>query len=191
MGDPIGTRQRLLLDRVGEDPSTRLAMGLLTVARQIDRLNGELFARYHLSDGRFVALLAVSAQPGMSSAALADRIGVTRATVTGLVDGLVAAGLMERVTHDTDRRSRGLTVTPAGEQALEQAVPQINDLLRSLVSGIDPSDRGATWRAFTTIQDHLDTRHSPEAHPAPDAGSTPASERTPAHRTRDGVRESK
>jgi DNA-binding MarR family transcriptional regulator len=45
---------------------------------------------------------------------LAAALGVTARTVTGLVDGLVAAGLVTREPHPSDRRATLVTLTGAG-----------------------------------------------------------------------------
>jgi DNA-binding MarR family transcriptional regulator len=48
--------------------------------------------------------------------ALADALGVSPRTVTGLVDGLVASGFVTREPHPTDRRAILVTFTPLGER---------------------------------------------------------------------------
>jgi DNA-binding MarR family transcriptional regulator len=45
---------------------------------------------------------------------LAAALGVTARTVTGLVDGLAAAGLVTREPHPSDRRATLVTLTAAG-----------------------------------------------------------------------------
>jgi DNA-binding MarR family transcriptional regulator len=80
---------------------------------------------------------------------LAAALGVTARTVTGLVDGLVAAGLVTREPHPSDRRATLVTLTAAGtglvatlerEQAelgeqLFGAMPRAR--LDGLVAGLD------------------------------------------------------
>jgi DNA-binding MarR family transcriptional regulator len=46
---------------------------------------------------------------------LADALGVTARTMTGLIDGLVASGLVTREPHPTDRRATLVTFTPQGD----------------------------------------------------------------------------
>jgi DNA-binding MarR family transcriptional regulator len=47
---------------------------------------------------------------------LAAALGVTARTVTGLVDGLAAAGLVTREPHPSDRRATLVTLTDAGTE---------------------------------------------------------------------------
>ncbi|HET9441686.1 MAG TPA: MarR family winged helix-turn-helix transcriptional regulator, partial [Acidimicrobiales bacterium] len=55
------------------------------------------------------------------AAALAGRLDVTRPSLTALVDGAVARGLVERTAAPDDRRGVRHTVTPAGLDALARA----------------------------------------------------------------------
>ncbi|MGH8794269.1 MAG: MarR family winged helix-turn-helix transcriptional regulator [Stackebrandtia sp.] len=47
---------------------------------------------------------------------LAEALGVTPRNITGLVDALQEAGLVERRPHPTDRRSLLVAFTPVGER---------------------------------------------------------------------------
>ncbi|SFG90794.1 MarR family winged helix-turn-helix transcriptional regulator [Sulfitobacter dubius] len=52
---------------------------------------------------------------------LATQMGVSQATVTSLVDKLVARGLVSRLTSAQDRRQTNITLTNQGEDVLEEA----------------------------------------------------------------------
>jgi len=52
---------------------------------------------------------------------LANQMGVSQATVTALVDKLVARGVVERLTSSLDRRQTNITLTQLGEDVLEEA----------------------------------------------------------------------
>ena len=83
-----------------------LCFQLLSLSARIDRDCAALLSPHGLSEARFVLLFLLENAPdGMASHVLADRAGVTRATVTTLVDGLLKAGLVERFAAETDRRS--------------------------------------------------------------------------------------
>ena len=70
----------------------RLCFQTLSLAAGIDRDCATLLAPHSLSEGRFVLLFLLDAAPGgLAPNALAERAGVTRATVTGLLDGLERA----------------------------------------------------------------------------------------------------
>ncbi|MDR1635654.1 MAG: MarR family transcriptional regulator [Bifidobacteriaceae bacterium] len=58
----------------------------------------------------------------MRSSQLADALGVTRATVTGLLDRLEQGGLIVRAADPNDARGRLAEVTPHGRQALTSLI---------------------------------------------------------------------
>src|SRR3954466_14859805 len=52
--------------------------------------------------------------------ALADALGVSARTVTGLTDGLVETGFVPREKHPSDRRAALVTLTAHGRAAAER-----------------------------------------------------------------------
>jgi DNA-binding MarR family transcriptional regulator len=58
----------------------------------------------------------------MPSHILAERAGVTRATVTTLVDGLLKAGLVQRFAAEADRRSVMVKLSPQGAELARMLV---------------------------------------------------------------------
>lgn len=155
MSNTVGIKQELLLSRLGDDEAARLVMTVLTTARRIDVACAELLARHDLSEGRLAALLAVSAEPGITPRVLGDRLEVTSATVTGLLDRLERDGLIERRPHASDRRTHTLTTTTAGERLIDELVPVYADWLHQLGAGIDPAERGSAALVLATLQQNL------------------------------------
>ena len=81
--------------------------------------------------GRLLRPLKVSAAGGlvlgqlrdhgaMSPSELGDRLIVTRATVTGLLDSLERRGFVRRTANPTDRRSLVVEITPTGLEVLQE-----------------------------------------------------------------------
>ena len=130
-------------------------MTVLTTARRIDAACAELLARHDLSEGRLAALLAVSAEPGVTPRVLGDRLEVTSATVTGLLDRLQHDGLVERRPHASDRRTHTLTTTAAGERLIHELVPVYAAWLHQLGAGIDHTERGSAALVLAAMQQNL------------------------------------
>lgn len=158
MNDLVGVKQRLLLDQIGDDPAARLVLALHTTTRRIDAACAQLLAEHQLSEGRLAALLAVVDEPGLSPRTLADRLDVTTATVTGLLDGLERAGLIERRAHETDRRARVLVPTSEGERLVASLTPIYADWLVRLADGISPKAREVTEQVLATLQANVTER---------------------------------
>jgi DNA-binding MarR family transcriptional regulator len=81
--------------------------------------------------GRLLRPLGVSAAGGlvlgqlrdhgaMSPSELGERLIVTRATVTGLIDSLERRGFVRRSANPSDRRSLLVEITPAGLEVTQQ-----------------------------------------------------------------------
>ena len=52
----------------------------------------------------------------------AERLYVTKGNISGLIDRLVAGGLVERRAIAGDRRSHAIYLTPAGRKRAEEAI---------------------------------------------------------------------
>jgi DNA-binding MarR family transcriptional regulator len=152
MSDLLGTRQDLLLRWLGGEDGAQLAMGLLATARRIDNRYNELLAEHDLSGGRFAALLAVDETAGITPAQLAEQLQVKRATITGLIDGLVKRGLVLRGSDESDRRVQTLTTTAAGHQRVQEVLPLVQTWLDGLISGID---REVAWPLMERLHHNL------------------------------------
>jgi long-chain acyl-CoA synthetase len=98
-----------------------------------------------LSQYRALSLLAEGKE---AASALADKLAVSRPSVTGVVDGLVVRGLVERHHDDGDRRRVGLDLTPEGARVLTAADDEIKRRLEDVAShGPQPGFESLTpWR---------------------------------------------
>lgn len=153
----IGAKQDLLLSRIGNNASAQFVMTVLSTARRIDAACAALLSTHDLSEGRLAALLAVSAEPGITPRTLSNRIEVTSATVTGLLDRLERDGLIARKPHANDRRTHTLVTTAAGEQLIAALVPSYAQWLGTLAAGIDATEREGAAIVLATLQHNLTT----------------------------------
>ncbi|SFJ96585.1 DNA-binding transcriptional regulator, MarR family [Bradyrhizobium sp. Gha] len=63
-------------------------------------------------------LTVVGANPGLSQMAVAKRLGIERARLVHLLDGLEERKLVKRIKSKSDRRSHALHLTARGQAAL-------------------------------------------------------------------------
>jgi long-chain acyl-CoA synthetase len=68
------------------------------------------------------------------SSDLAERLAVRPPTVTAVVDGLVARGLVERRTVEGDRRRVDVVLTSAGRRVLDTADTAVNRRLTEIAA---------------------------------------------------------
>src|SRR5579864_1778095 len=83
------------------------------LARQVELAAADL--DLSLSQYRALSLLGEGKE---AASALAEKLAVSRPSVTGVIDGLVARGLVTRDHVDGDRRRVGLDLTPEGRRLL-------------------------------------------------------------------------
>lgn len=104
----------------------RILARLARVAEQACQATGISLPQYRL-------LVSVSGQPQRASE-LAARVGVSRPTLTSLVDGLEQAGLLNRRPVATDRRGIQLVPTQAGLGAVSRAEDALTKRMLRLVA---------------------------------------------------------
>lgn len=78
---------------------------------------------------------------------LAARLGVSLGTITGIVDRLVAQGLVERREDPADRRVRRVALSPAGVELVEKLLDAGASQFRQVLERLDTD----TLRTFEGI----------------------------------------
>lgn len=152
----IDQKQALLLEHAqAQNPGAQLIMSLLHTAALIDRACASELAQFDLSEGRLSVLLAAAREGLSTPATIAEQLGVTRASITGLVDGLEQQGLVTRASHPADRRSTTIEVTISGRETLDRLAPIYGAWLQELSAGITPHLATSTVNALSTIQSNV------------------------------------
>jgi DNA-binding MarR family transcriptional regulator len=105
----------------------RLLARLARVAEQTCQSTGISLPQYRL--------LVSAAEGPQRASELAAAVGVSRPTLTSLVDGLEQAGLVRRVPVATDRRGIQLELTQAGRDAMFRAERALSIRLTTLMNG--------------------------------------------------------
>jgi DNA-binding MarR family transcriptional regulator len=82
-----------------------------------------------------------------SIGALAAHLGASHASTVGVVDALVARGLLRREAGERDRRVTLLRLTPDGE-AVCADLERWGYLLEAALAGLDPQERSALERGL-------------------------------------------
>jgi MarR family transcriptional regulator, transcriptional regulator for hemolysin len=86
-------------------------------------------ARLELNRSEAILLLHLFREPGISQATLASYLDTESISVVRLLDGLQAAGLIERHAHPTDRRIRRLWLTKAARPVIT-AIQEVTEVVR-------------------------------------------------------------
>lgn len=125
------------------DPQAVLvAARLMAAGARIGQAGEVHFARFGLSTGRYRLLADLEDHGGEKSPSrLAASLGVSRATVTGLVDGLEREGLVARRPSTEDGRGNVVILTARGADKLRDLAPEHFSRMEGLVGGLSPEER--------------------------------------------------
>ena len=93
-----------------------------------------------LSIPQFDLLSTLTEREGLSQQELAERLYVTKGNVSGLLDRMVEAGLVERRAIPDDRRSNALHLTPKGRSLAEQGIAAQKAYVARTLGTLDPRD---------------------------------------------------
>lgn len=116
-------------------------------------------AHFHargLSQGRFTVLMLLfdknNGEPrSLTPAQLAEQSGVTRATMTGLIDTLERADMVVRTPDPADRRQVSVELTPHGLQFLQDMLPHHFDRINTLLAPLSETERRTLVRLLGKI----------------------------------------
>lgn len=116
---------------------------LLRVASDLSLALDTCLSRHGLLQGRWWVLILLMREEQCVSlpSVLAEKAGVSRATMTGLLDGLERDGLVERIYDKNDRRRVSIRLTEQGQQRLDQVMPDYYTRLRQCMAGVSESER--------------------------------------------------
>jgi DNA-binding MarR family transcriptional regulator len=104
--------------------SIETCLAFLDVTTEVYAAFDAHFERYKLSPGKFTLLMQLYiANQDLPPSEFADRANVTRATITGLLDGLEREGLVQRKPHESDRRMLTVHLTSKGRKLMKEILP--------------------------------------------------------------------
>jgi long-chain acyl-CoA synthetase len=93
-------------------------------------------------------VLGILAEGSSAASGLADRLAVRRPSITALIDGLVARGLVDRRQEEDDRRKVALRLTKEGERILKEADRAVDEYLASLAGFLPTKEEAMALRSL-------------------------------------------
>jgi len=122
------------------------------IARKMTRVTRERLAPYGLTTTQFFLLTALYEEDGIPISALAQKVALDKATLTGLLDRLERDGLAERKADRADRRAIRVYLTPKAESVrvkLTELYHQNNGMFLSLLTS---EERDVFERAVAKLE---------------------------------------
>ena len=124
---------------------------LLRRAAETDRTSG-------LSPARLSALSVAVFRGPLALGALARAERVRPATMTGIVQGLEADGLVRRQPHGRDARSVLIEATPKGKRLLTRARMQRIETISAGLGELSPAELDVLWQAGQLLESRFASR---------------------------------
>jgi DNA-binding MarR family transcriptional regulator len=127
--------------------ANRLRPVLLQLVRELRREVHPL----GITGGQVSLLVQIKRKPGIGVRELAALERVSPAAISGAVDRLQRAGLIDRRTDAADRRRQGLTVNRAGERVLRAVKRRRTAWLASKLERLSPEELEAVDAAIEPL----------------------------------------
>ena len=140
----------LMINEVTIDPETvaaELRPVLLRVARELRKETEQL----GITSRQATLLWLVKRSPGLSLAELAAEEGISPPAMSGHVDRLEKAGLIERVRSSEDRRRVGLRLTDEGARVLRRVRARRTTWLAGRLASLEPAGLEAVGAAVAPL----------------------------------------
>ena len=116
--------------------ANRLRPALLRLARELRRESHAL----GVTGGQVSLLFQISRNRGIGVRGLAALERMSAAAMSGSVDRLERAGLVQRTPDENDRRRHGLSVTPEGERVLRSVRSRRTAWLAARLQHLSPEE---------------------------------------------------
>jgi DNA-binding MarR family transcriptional regulator len=136
--------------------ATECAMNLVLTAELLVKRIGALLQPLRLSSasGLVLSILADSESP-LPPNEIAERLIVSRATVTGLLDSLERQNYIRRLPHPSDRRMILAEITERGREAAQAFRPLIHAREKEWFSVLDEAKQEQFLAALHRLQESL------------------------------------
>jgi len=126
------------------------------VSKEWDALTNGRLEPHKLSLGKLYALIYLLGEeacerPFACPSDIAMALGVTRPTVTSLLDGLERDGYISRRVNDKDRRTLFVALTVKARNFLDAYVPDHCMRLNKLMASLSESDRATMMELLSRI----------------------------------------
>jgi DNA-binding MarR family transcriptional regulator len=142
----------------------RLWLRILKVSHLIERELRERFrVEFETTLPRFDVLAALDRYAeGLSMSELSGVLRVSNGNVTGIVDRLVADGLVMRIPVEGDRRAMVVRLTAAGRADFAKLAKAHEDWINELLASIGAKEAGALIEQLGAIGQRLDQNKAGE-----------------------------
>ncbi|MGY3779688.1 MarR family winged helix-turn-helix transcriptional regulator [Isobaculum melis] len=123
--------------------AVQLFLRFQQVNREIQKNYDALFQHFHLTEAKFTILMLIYRQQEhqILPSKLASMLGVKKPTITGIVNGLVKAGLVIKLANQKDKRATFIALTKQGLSLLETFLPTNYTTANTIMGNLTEEER--------------------------------------------------
>ena len=136
--------------------ANQCAVALIRTAAAFQALHNDAMHSYGLSAAarQALAVLEGAGEP-ISPSTISERMLVTTASTTSLLDTLEKRGLVTRGIDPQDRRRQLVTITAEGRRIVDAFLPQLVALQTAVLAGIGEPERTRFLKTLQAIRDAM------------------------------------
>ncbi|HEY1473525.1 MAG TPA: MarR family transcriptional regulator [Pseudolabrys sp.] len=127
----------------------------MDVARLLKTLADQRARQYGMTRAQWAVLFRLDRSEGLKQSELAELLDLQPITLTRLLDRLADNGLIERRADPNDRRVNRLFLTPAARPLLERLTLLGEDMMTSVLAGLDAKATERMLRDLRLVKENL------------------------------------
>src|ERR1700742_5198721 len=151
-----------MLRRELKEDLDRIVETIIYLVTESRRLSKEEATRIGVTPTQLSVLKLLLEIGDLSLGTLSRQIRAHNSTVTGIVDRMEAAGLVERARSDEDRRVWIIRLTAAGRKVAERARVSPWDLLRHALAELSASDQEKLTSVLRKVAANVQSAADPQ-----------------------------
>ena len=135
----------------------RIVETIIYLVTESRRLSKDEASRYGVTPTQLSVLKLLQEVGDLSLGALSKEIQAHNSTVTGIIDRMEAAGLVERTRSEDDRRVWMIRLTAQGRKVAERARVSPWDTLRHALAALTPADQEKLTQILKKVAQNVTT----------------------------------
>ena len=134
-----------------------IAFNIMDVARMLRTYADQRARQFGISRAQWVVLVRLDRSEGLKQSELAEILDLQPISLTRLLDRLAENGLIERRPDPNDRRANRLYLKPAARPLLIELADLAQELMETVLEGLDDDANDRLLRNLVAIKDNLRT----------------------------------
>lgn len=144
-------------------------IALRRILRATEMFGRDLARAAGLTPAQFRVLQVISEKGSSTPKAISQRMGVSQATMTALIDKLESKGMVTRQRSERDRRQTDIVITGKGAAAIEQAPDALQQIFVRRFEALEDWEQAQLIASLERVASMLDA-HEIDAAPVLDWG---------------------